>query len=404
MSKRKLLERRVRARSRAAAALAVVGALVMSTGVFMLAAPAATAAGNDDKWFVCKWVSKPKIGEAAHHVIGVDDGPVGGGWFNDGQWSSYALEEANGQDEPDVSKCPRYDPPGDEEIDPPAGPDPVDPCGLDNIAFPVMVAGDGYDWTLLGNGDLTVQPQPGYVFTGSSQLVTFELPADSGVLCDVPQRSPDVSAQSEQQFSCANGVEARSRTVTTSYSWNRQTKQFDSSVSYSSWSSWIFVRGLTDTEFEQLGCRPDQPEPAEVVGSETRVSCAGLEKRGSSQVTTFVWNDATREYDAVVGDVEWSGWVKVRNLTAKELRAEGCVLGEETLVPTPKPDQEPTVKGVERVAPPAAVPTAVAAGVGEALTSPRQQRAQLMVGAGLVLLLVGAWVGLGRPESGAHEG
>lgn len=98
-----------------------------------------------------------------------------------------------------------------------------------------------------------------------------------------------------------------------------------------------------------------------------------------------------------------------------------CVLGEETVVPEPRPDknptkasQEPTVKGVQVVvpqkaapeaAPGAAVPTAVAAGVGggEVSSSLTQLMSQMLLGGGMLLLLAGGWVGLGRREAGAHE-
>ena len=98
-----------------------------------------------------------------------------------------------------------------------------------------------------------------------------------------------------------------------------------------------------------------------------------------------------------------------------------CVLGEETIVPKPRPDkkptkaaEEPTVKGVQvvvpkevaprAVAPKAAVPTAVAAGLGEPITSTTTPlMAQVLVAGGLLLLLLGGWVGLGRREGGAHE-
>lgn len=218
--------------------------------------------------------------------------------------------------------------------------------------------------------------------------------------CQAPTKDPTVNSFSEDRTSCAGGVERRSGSTTTTYSWNRQTKSFDSQTSAVSWGGWTFVRSLTNDEFEQLGCRPDQPAPVEILGSETRVSCAGVEERGSTQVTTFEWNEATRDYNEVVGATVWADWAKVRDLTDEELLAEGCIAGEETVVPKPKP----TIKGVERVAPPAAVPTAVAAGVGGATpTTMTQLLAQMLMGGGMLLLLAGGWVGFGRREGGAHE-
>jgi hypothetical protein len=96
--------------------------------------------------------------------------------------------------------------------------------------------------------------------------------------------------------------------------------------------------------------------------------------------------------------------------TFDDVTLEDCVLGEETVVPKPKPekpepkpDKKPTVKGVQTVAPPAAAPTAVAAGLGGPTSSPLQTIAQLLVAGGMLLLVAGAWIGLGRRETGTHE-
>lgn len=241
-----------------------------------------------------------------------------------------------------------------------------------------------------------------------AQIERFELDCGGG---QTPTKSPESFTQFEERKSCAQGVQTRSRSVTTSFAWNASRGAFDGTVTHGDWTNWTPTRGLSSVEFEQLGCRPDQPGPAEVLGSETRMNCVGLQQRSSSQVTTFVWNASKREYDTVVGETVWSDWTTVRKLTTAELEAEGCVLGEETLIPTPKPDQkptksvgEPTVKGVERVAPPASVPTAVAAGSSAASPSAMTSvLAQLLVGGGMLLLVAGGWIGLGRREAGAHK-
>lgn len=81
------------------------------------------------------------------------------------------------------------------------------------------------------------------------------------------------------------------------------------------------------------------------------------------------------------------------------------VLGEETVVPkpNPKPEKEPTVKGVQAIKPPAAAPTAVASGIGTPAASPLELIAQMLVAGGMLLLVAGAWIGLGRREFGSHE-
>lgn len=416
----------VGARSRTAAALAVVGAMIMSMGFVLMASGPANAGNHDDetnsKVWICKYSHTPEIGEAAQTVNSVDynDNRVVGTWgFEDQHGSTYVYGYSVGPDaveKPDAADdCPPYDP--DVTVAVPVDPTVTASRCVDGEPTAAVVNkpadGGGITYTLEGR-TVTAKIDDGTHVWGTlpegwvkvdGETATYTVPESelADAACELPRKDPTSSSESQQQMSCTGGVQSRSRTVTTAYTWNRQTQQFDSSVSVGAWSSWQFVRALNDAEFEQLGCRPDQPEPAEVLGSETRLSCAGLEERESSQVTTFVWNETTREYDAVVGDVEWSAWVKVRDLTAEELRAEGCVLGEETLVPKPKPEQKPTVKGVERVAPPAAVPTAVAAGAAGASTSSTQVVAQMLMAGGMLLLLAGGWIGLGRREGGAHE-
>jgi len=96
-----------------------------------------------------------------------------------------------------------------------------------------------------------------------------------------------------------------------------------------------------------------------------------------------------------------------------ELEDGDCVqiAGEETVVPKPKPvkkpvktGDEPTVKGVQAVAPPAAAPTAVAAGLaGQAEGTTGQLLGQGLVGLGLVMLVTAGWLGVPRRALGAHE-
>ena len=68
----------------------------------------------------------------------------------------------------------------------------------------------------------------------------------------------------------------------------------------------------------------------------------------------------------------------------------------------PKPHKSPTVLGTQAVA-----PTAVDAGLGslpgDSANSTSSLLAQLMVAGGLLLLLAGGWLGLGRREYGAHQ-
>ena len=91
---------------------------------------------------------------------------------------------------------------------------------------------------------------------------------------------------------------------------------------------------------------------------------------------------------------------------------DGEVLGEDKLVDKPTDRQRPApvkggtdaeVLGEQAVA----VPTAVAAGLGDTMTAVSTtgspQLAQALVAAGLLMLVMGGATGLGRRTRGAHE-
>lgn len=98
--------------------------------------------------------------------------------------------------------------------------------------------------------------------------------------------------------------------------------------------------------------------------------------------------------ETVLEDPEWEYALLVEE-------AEVCeVLGEESEKPTPKPDDEPTVKGTE------AVPSAVDAGfVGPVspVAAPESVLGQGLVVGGLMLLLLAGWLQRGRLSRGAHQ-
>jgi hypothetical protein len=110
----KTMSKRSSAR-RAATFLAVIGALIMSSGVaLMVSATPANAAA--DKWFVCKYVTTPggdEVLQTGNNPISVnstalDGTPAPGAFipFKDGHTLSYVIEADTGQEEPDVSECP----------------------------------------------------------------------------------------------------------------------------------------------------------------------------------------------------------------------------------------------------------------------------------------------------------
>ncbi|MGI8901953.1 MAG: hypothetical protein ACR2HA_13710, partial [Nocardioides sp.] len=174
--------------------LAVLGTLIIASGFVVLSAPTATAAGTD-KVFVCKFITTPGEGEilqtgdnplsvSVSAIVGADPNTAGaslvGRSFTDGQERSLVIAvddtPPGPEGDPGVSACL-------PKVAIPAQPQTTDPCGPGNIAFIVPADTDQLDFTLLANGNVTVAPQPGFRFDQESQLVTFILPADSGVLC-----------------------------------------------------------------------------------------------------------------------------------------------------------------------------------------------------------------------------
>lgn len=257
-----------------------------------------------------------------------------------------------------------------------------------------------YIW---GENGWVLEPQANWQTTVGPWAFVRALTSGERALLGCDQPNPIVENISDSEMTCELGYRSRTGTITKEYVWNGNAWVLEASNLWTtSWNAWSAYRPLTTAEFEQLGCRPDQPEPVTVLGAEQRVSCAGVEKRTSSQTTTYAWNASTRAYDEVVGATTWSDWAKVRDLTDEEVLEEGCVLGEQTVIP--KPD-EPTVKGVQTIVKkaPVAAPTAVAAGIGGPAASPLQTIAQMLVAGGMLLLVAGAWIGLGRRETGTHE-
>jgi len=204
------------------------------------------------------------------------------------------------------------------------------------------------NWESGPNGSVTVAPQPTYTFSGGSQLISFPLPADSGTLCPlgVQEVAPAVSFQ-DPTCKKLNGA-----------AWKGE---------------------LTDIIDYTVTGTPG-------LGADVTVDAA-------------IKPDLADEYEFVDGAVTSfsHGYPTLAELD--------CIKGEETIVPKPskepKPDNEPTVLGTQ-----AAVPTAVAAGLGGTSSdvgTTTRLIAQLLVAGGMLLLMAGGWIGLGRRESGAHQ-
>jgi hypothetical protein len=242
--------------------------------------------------------------------------------------------------------------PCEQLITPPGAPQVLDPCNgpgvTSNNSFVLPADTATLNWESGPNGSVTVAPQPTYTFSGSSQLISFPLPADSGTLCPlgVQEVAPAVSFQ-DPTCKKLNG---------------------------SAWKG-----ELTDIIDYTVTGTPG-------LGADVTVDAA-------------IKPDLADEYEFVDGAVTSfsHGYPTLAELD--------CIKGEETIVPKPskepKPDNEPTVLGTQ-----AAVPTAVAAGLGGTSSdvgTTTQLIAQLLVAGGMLLLMAGGWIGLGRRESGAHQ-
>ncbi len=259
-----------------------------------------------------------------------------------------------------------------------------------------------------GDGDWVLEPESAWSTEWGAWKYTAYTAEEYARLCQTPPpptKDPVTVTLTDQQSSCERGLEQRTGSQTTSYTWNPTKGAFDEQTGPVAWGSWTFVRDLTDAEFEALGCRPDQPEPLVVELSDERMGCdIGVQTREGTKSTSYVWNADTREYDTVVGAEVWGAWVKSRNLTAAEALDLGCIAGEETVVPkpqpNPKPDRQPAVLGTE-----ASVPTAVAAGLpGDSAASPIQPLGQSLLGLGLLMIAAAGWLLRNSHRRGEHVG
>jgi hypothetical protein len=444
-----------------AAALAAVGAMIMTSGLVIITAPAANAETNTKVW-ICKYSHTPELNETAQTVNSVDYHPgreVGTWGFEDAQGFSYVYGWSVGPDavtEPDTAAdCPPYNP-GVVIVDVPAQPDTNDPCGLDNISFTVPADTDQLDWTVLDTGDVTVAPKSGFAFDQDSQLVTFTLPEDSGVLCT---RTIAVPAAPSQTDPCGPSnatwnVPADDETFDWSVVDGVLTAQIiPANTQFADQSTTHSYGTATDSG---TACPPNTPRVTAVSPGVTQSSTCDVEGSytiPSTDGVQYFLNGSPVTVGNHVGPASGTITAAVVGnnvLTNPEFSfdlevaaAEDCivtpppatdvcsnidgpqetvpagyqlvgagecakVLGTEVIVPTnhthkPKPHAQPTVLGTEAI-----VPTAVDAGLAtmptsSSTTSTRGLLAEGLIGGGMLLLLAGGWLGLGRRRTGAHE-
>jgi hypothetical protein len=426
------LKRGPTSRARTATALAAVGALVMSGGLLLLAAPTASAGGQDHV-FVCKYVGKPGVDEVLKSgeqpirvaVSSIEhnqwDGTVPG-YFSDAQDRSYVLDwstdlnTGRGNEYTGDKTCPAPDHPTIVPV--PAQPSTTDPCGPRNISFVVPEDTTSLDWTLLPNGNVTVVPKAGYRFDQESQSVTFVLPADSNVPCSTTVTIDPPGAP---------GTTDPCGPANISFNVPADTTQLDytllgnGNVTVSPQPGYVFSGAsqlITFTLPADSGvpCPLGVEEIAPVV-TFTDPDCADLDGADwSGNLTDVVDYQVTGTPDlgesvTVTATVKPAmadefafpeGFDNTFDHTYPTVAELDCVLGEESVVPTPKPEQNPpVVLGTE-----AAVPTQVHAGMATLPTTGGPTNAllgQLLVAGGLLLLVAGGWVGAGTRAVGKHH-
>lgn len=188
---------------RLATILAAVGALVMSSGIALIATSPAEAAPGQ-KWFVCKYKNtpgEPESLQSGQNPISVSENAIlaqlpkelkdtaviaPGFSFADGQGRSEVLVEDTGQEEPSVEEC---TPSEDvviavdvEFVDPTCEAAPSysvtgDVDNVDVVAVPETPVADGSEFTVTA----TIADE-GFMFVGGgdtySETTTFTAPAD----------------------------------------------------------------------------------------------------------------------------------------------------------------------------------------------------------------------------------
>ena len=371
-------------RTRSATALASIGALVLSSGLVLMAAPGATAnggeGGNNGTLKILNAISgeelrnnEPKVCAFKYEGFGFDEGqsgklvvvsqpagtfgpftvlnvdPMGpdGYFISPVQYLQAGQYKVEFQDSTDSRKFKSkvFKSTCEEQ------PAPIQVTVTENDATCELGYGtrEGtvtkeYVWT---SGGWQLEPASGWTTAWGEWTYEPLSAADFVRLgCQPDQPDPVVVPLEDERMTCAAGVEAREGTQTTTYVWNAETRAYDPVVGPEVWGPWMFVRDLTDAEFDELGCRPDQPDPVVAPLEDEQQSCDnGVEQRVGTQTTTYVWNGATRTYDPVVGEELWGAWVTVRDLTAEESLELGCIAGEETVVPEPTTEARPETHG-----------------------------------------------------------
>ncbi len=336
--------------------LAVLAAGALALGLPALAAPAASAGGQDDphKVWVCKYVGKPGVDEelkSGKQPISVDasatDGTGVGGYFNDAQGRSFVVAIDDGSGSPGASACPAPDGGPVVEEDASASVSTVPATcasgevleygGIENASF--SGTADGAEGP--GSYDVTATADAGHAFAGGDTTREFSGSLDgplSGADCAGPQPSDETDTRDVE-----DAPDCSASTVTIQHQERTRSYELDGDTWVpGSWSEWTTVG--TDTRSATVAecpppvtkvAIPDMPatlDPCNGAGVTNNVAWAGSLPASNAQVSWSEDPDTHVRTASLVGDAEWTDGSKdpkVYALPSDDGRA--C----EVLVPVP---------------------------------------------------------------------
>ncbi len=306
--------------------------------------------------------------------------------------------------------------PCERSIDIPAAPGQTDPCGPGNASWNVPGDTELLDWSLV-NGVLSVSIIPaGVTFTDQTTSHSYGTATDSGAPCPETIQIPAAPSQTDP---CGLG----------NATWDvpADTATLDWSLVNGVLSVSIIPAGVTFTDqttSHSYGTATDSGEPC-IAGVEEIAPTVSFTDPTCERLNRAKWSgNLTDLVDYAVSGTPGRGnsvtvTANIKPAVADEFafpagfdntfdhsypsKADlNCATVKGSESSRPKPQKTPTVLGTQAVA-----PTAVDAGLaslpGDSASSTASLLAQLMVAGGLLLLLAGGWLGLGRREYGAHQ-
>ena len=371
-----------RARRKIATAFAAAGALLLSSGMVVMAAAPASADRPGDRFWVCKWTATPIFGEAASHINPASTTTTeAGGFFKDAQvWSKVIGPSAT---EPPLSACGTF---GGG-----AGKTPVVPV-TPTVTSSVCQNGAPTDAVVNdpADGDGISYAVNGSTVTATIDPLTHEWGTLTGLWQEVDASTATYTVPASQLADavCGGGGNPIPPVVT---------PDVDELVT-------PLYPSTTDANCSRDGRLVVPTQPAGVLVEQTGTAPGDV---------TFSYTPATGYAFPAGTDTE------VTVTVPAQLTGDDCIKGVETSRPKPTPGAvnpggdgpaaapvkggtDAEVLGEQAVA----VPTAVAAGLGDTMTATSTgspQLAQALVAAGLLMLVMGGATGLGRRTRGAHE-